>query len=70
MILCFHFPSTVLYSSVPQAKKEKLDTSLTKAERISLLQKLHYTSKESTSNDDEDTETEGETVEDSAEDSN
>ena len=55
---------------VPQAKKEKLDISLTKNEQISLLQNFRYTANEGTSNNDEDTETEGETIEDSAEDSN
>ena len=55
---------------MPQAKKEKSDTSLTTDEKISLLQSFRYTSKKDTSNDDEDTETEGETIEDSAEDSN
>ena len=63
MILCFHFSRTVLYSLVPQARKEKLDTSLTTEELISLLQK-------DTSNDDVDTETERETIEDLAQDSN
>ena len=43
---------------------------MTTDETISLLQNLHYTTKEDTSNDDEDTETEGETIEDLAEDSN
>ena len=38
-------------------------------EQISLLQNLRYTAKEGTSNNDEDTETEGETIEESAEDS-
>ena len=55
---------------VPQPKKEKLDTSLATDEKISLLQSLRYTAKKDTSNDDEHTETEGETSKDSAEDSN
>ena len=55
---------------MPQAKKEKSDTSLTTDEQISLLQSLRYTATKDTSDDDEDTETEGETSEDSAEDSN
>ena len=47
-----------------------MDTSLTTDKQRSLLQNLRYIAKEDTSNDNEDTETGGETIEDSAEDSN
>ena len=70
MILCFIFQEPYYILPVPQAKKEKSDTSLTTDEQICLLQSLHYTAKEDTSNDSENTETDGETIEDSAEDSN
>ena len=66
----FNLQEPCCITPVPQDKKEKLDTSLTTDEQISLLQSLRYTAKEDASNDGEDTETEGETIEDSAEDSN
>ena len=67
-VFIFQEPYYIL--PVPQAKKEKSGTSLTTDEQISVLQSLRYTAKKDTSDDVEDTETEGETIEDSAEDSN
>ena len=67
--LWFIFQELYFFLPVPQAKKEKLDTSRTTDKQISTLQSLPNTAKEDTIDNDEDTETEGETIEDSVEDS-